>query len=55
MSDDVDLVINKKERANSYEVGKTGNRFKLCFDTAEELDLLIKDLREKGFNIETSE
>ena len=47
-------VISTKERANSYETGKSGDRFKLQFDTAKELQDLINSLREAGFSIDTT-
>ena len=37
-------IITKKERSNSYEFGKAGNRFKVYFDTPEELRALLKGL-----------
>jgi hypothetical protein len=42
------FVINKTEKPSSYEFGKAGNRFKLYFDTAEDLFNQIKQLKEKG-------
>ena len=39
-------IITKKERANSYEFGKAHNRFKLYFDNAEELKVLVNSLKE---------
>ena len=41
------VVINKTERPNSYEVGKAGNRFKLYFSDAQDLENLINELKEK--------
>lgn len=38
------FVISRSERPNSYEFGKAGNRFKLYFDTPEDLDVQIKRL-----------
>lgn len=46
------VVISKTEKPNSYEMGNASNRFKLYFDTAEELLAQVKKLRELGFNIE---
>jgi hypothetical protein len=37
-------IITKKERANSYEFGKAGNRFKVYFDTPAELKKLLDGL-----------
>ncbi len=35
--------------ANSYEVGKVGDRFKLYFETPEELQAKIAELKRMGF------
>jgi len=42
------VVINKTEKPNSYEFGKAGNRFKLYFNDAIDLQLLIKSLKDTG-------
>ena len=42
------IIINKTEKPNSYETGPSGNRFKLYFETAEDLAEQIKKLKEKG-------
>jgi len=42
------LVYNKTLSANSYEVGKSGNRFKLYFETIKELQEKLKELKEAG-------
>ena len=42
------VVINKTEKPSSYEFGKAGNRFKLYFDTAEDLKAQIDKLKELG-------
>jgi len=39
------IVINKTERPNSYEFGKPTNRFKLYFETAEDLNKLLEGLK----------
>ena len=44
-------IINKKEGANSYEFGKAGARFKLYFETPEELKERIKTLIELGLYV----
>lgn len=46
------VVISKTEKACSYEFGSAGNRFKLYFDTAEELKNQVIALRTAGFPIE---
>ena len=43
------LVYNKTLAANSYEVGKVGDRFKLYFETVEELQGKIAELKRAGF------
>jgi hypothetical protein len=42
------IIINKTEKPNSYEFGKAGNRFKLYFDTAEDLKIQINNLIQQG-------
>ena len=37
-------VVNKTDKPNSWEVGKSGNRFKLYFNEADDLMKLIKGL-----------
>lgn len=49
--DDI-LVKHRKEKPNSYEAGSAGNRFKIFFEDAEDLDKQIKELKEKGFVVE---
>ena len=49
------LVYNKTLSANSYEVGKSGDRFKLYFETVEELKAKIADLKANGFITEQEE
>jgi hypothetical protein len=44
-------IISRKEKPNSYEIGKAGNRFNLVFDTAEDLKQQIEDLESKGFSV----
>ena len=46
------LVYNKTLAANSYEVGKSGDRFKLYFETVEELQAKIKELKDAGLMVE---
>jgi hypothetical protein len=45
-------IINKTEKPNSREFGPAKNRFKLYFDTAEDLFNQIKKLKELGFSVE---
>ena len=46
------IIINKTEKPNSYEFGKAGNRFKLYFNTAEDLRDQIERLKELKLYIE---
>lgn len=48
------IVINKTEKPNSFESGKSGNRFKIYYDKPEELKNHIKELKDNGFYIETA-
>ena len=45
-------VYNRNIAANSYEVGKVGNRFKLYFEDVKELQDKIKELKEANLWIE---
>lgn len=49
------IIINKNEKPSSFEFGKAGNRFKLYFDTAEDLENQIKELKDKGLYKEEEE
>ena len=42
------IIKNITEKPNSFEFGKAGNRFKLYFDTAEDLNNQIKELKKLG-------
>jgi len=46
------IVIHKTERPNSYEFGKAGNRIKVYFDTAQDLNEQITALQELGYGAE---
>ena len=46
------FVIQRTERPNSYEFGKAGNRFKLYFDTPEDLMAQINKLITLGLYVE---
>jgi len=48
------IVTQRVERANSYEFGKAGNRFKLFFETPEDLKKMVNELGQLGFPIESS-
>ena len=45
------LVYNKTLSANSYEVGSAGNRFKIYFESVEDLQVKLKELKEKDKEI----
>lgn len=45
-------TIIRTEKANSYEFGSAGNRFKLYFEEADDLLRKVKELRATGFQIE---
>jgi hypothetical protein len=42
------VVISRTEKPHSFECGKAGNRFKIFYDTPEELDAHIKKLKSLG-------
>ena len=41
-------IIHKTEKANSYEFGKSTNRFKLYFETADDLKVQMDALNKLG-------
>ncbi len=45
------VIISRTEKANSYEFGSAGNRFKLYFEEAADLLKKVKELRDSGFQI----
>jgi len=49
MENETKKIINKTEKANSHEFGKASNRFKLYFETAEDLKAQIESLRAFGY------
>ena len=42
------VTISKTERPNSYEFGKAGNRFKIYFEDAFDLEKQLNALRQLG-------
>jgi len=42
------VVVNKTERPNSYEFGKAGNRHKVYYNDADDLNALLKRLVDAG-------
>ena len=56
MSEEQTVInIQKTEKANSYEFGKAGNRFKLYFDNADDLKSQVDSLRALGFPVDQEE
>lgn len=49
------VVVNKTEKPNSFETGKAGSRFKIYFDTANDLKNQVDKLKAAGFEIEQKE
>jgi len=45
------IVINKTDKPNSYECGKAGNRFKLYFDSVDDLKSRLTELELAGLYI----
>jgi hypothetical protein len=43
------LIISRKEKPNTYEYGRAGNRQTLVYDTPEDLDKQIKSLKAMGY------
>ena len=41
-----DIIVSRTEKPHSYEFGKAGNRFKLYFETAEDLKILVDSLKD---------
>ncbi len=46
------IIIKKTEKPNSFEFGKVGNRFKVYYDTPEELKAHLDNLKSQGFELE---
>jgi len=46
------FVVNVTNKPSSYEFGKAGNRFKLYFDTAEDLKQQIDNLIRQGLYLD---
>ena len=44
-----DLIIERKEKPHSYEFGRPNNRFKIYYETIDELKTHIALLKEAGF------
>lgn len=44
--DNTTFVINETSKPNSLEIGKAGNRFKVYYDTPNDLEAHLKKLKE---------
>jgi len=49
------IIISRKEKPNTYEIGKAGNRHTIAYDTPEDLDKQIKELKALGYLKEIEE
>lgn len=45
---EMNKIIHRTEKPNSYEFGRAGNRYKLYFDTPEDLKAQLDKLSELG-------
>ena len=43
------VIVSRKERPNSFEIGKAGNRHTIAYDTPADLDSQIKSLKALGY------
>ena len=43
------IIISRKEKPNTFEIGKAGNRHTIAYDTPEDLDKQIKSLKAMGY------
>jgi len=48
------LITTRAERPNSWEAGKTGNRFKIFFEDASDLQKQVIALQRMGFDIDAA-
>lgn len=51
---DTQTIINKTDKANSFETGASGKRWKFYFNDSDDLTEQIKKLKEAGFEIENT-
>jgi len=42
------IIIKKTDKPNSYEIGKTGNRFKIHYEEPSDLAAHINELKKLG-------
>jgi len=49
------IIISRKEKPNTFEVGKAGFRQTITYDTPEDLDQQVKSLKALGYLRETEE
>jgi len=43
------VIVNRKEKPNTFEIGRAGKRHTIAYDKVEELDAQIKSLRALGY------
>jgi len=43
------IIVSRKEKPNTYEIGKASNRHSIAYDTPEDLDKQIKSLKAMGY------
>jgi len=43
------ILISRKEKPNTFEIGKAGHRHTIAYDKPEDLELTIKSLRSLGY------
>ncbi len=49
------FVVNETSKANSFETGKAGARWKIYFNDAEDLKKQIEQIKAAGFEINQKE
>lgn len=43
------IIIGRKEKPNTFEIGKAGHRHTIAYDKPEDLDAQIKSLQALGY------
>ena len=43
------VIISRKEKPNTYEVGRAGNRQIIAYDTPQDLDEQVRSLKAMGY------
>jgi len=49
MSEEHQIIISRKEKPNTYEIGKAGHRHTIAYDTPQDLDAQVKALKALGY------